>query len=83
MPSRGEWTTQPVNGLWNIAITQIGSKSIFNQGQRKPDLGLKGVSKVSLLIPDNGSLGQCPELTVQILGHSQRVYERRLSCRKL
>lgn len=64
----GTWTTSPINHLWGVGIIdQVGLGKIINKGARTEKLSLAINRKLTLLIPDNGNLSNCPELKVDLL----------------
>ena len=63
----GAWTTRPIDHLWGIGIIdQIRPGKILNKGVRTDKLSISINRKLTILIPDNGSLGNCPRLRIEL-----------------
>lgn len=65
----GHWTTQPVEGIWGVAVVNKdgGQNQITNIGSRKENLNLPVSNQVTLWFPDNGNLNKVPNLQVDLL----------------
>jgi len=67
-PNGGEWTSRPVDpGLWGIVILdkEAGNK-VLNDWPRTELMNLPVGRKLTLWIPNNGDLSQCPKFELEL-----------------
>jgi hypothetical protein len=64
----GHWTTQPVDGIWGVAVVdkEGGKNQINNVGPRKGNLNLPVGNRLTLWFPDNNNLNKVPNLQVDL-----------------
>ena len=70
----GAWTTKPIDHLWGMGIIdQIKPGKILNKGVRSDKLSIAINRKLTILIPDNGNLGNCPRLRIEFFDGNKYI----------